>query len=58
MGGECRPQVLVTLTSEQGKLQHAVASAKLQGHPSCNLLSALQVAQVAPARLGLLDLCW
>jgi 26S proteasome regulatory subunit N10 len=38
--------VLVTLTSEQTKLQHALASATLEGHAACNLPSALQVAQL------------
>lgn len=42
----CRPKVLVTLTSEQGKLQHALTSARLEGHVSCSFPSALQIAQL------------
>lgn len=42
-----RPKVLLTLTSEQTKLQHALASARLEGHDKCSFASGLQVAQVS-----------
>lgn len=40
------PQVLVTLTGEQGKLQHAIASVGFPGHATSNLASTLRVAQL------------
>lgn len=42
-----RPKVMVTLSSDQGKLMHAVSSVPFEGD-SVNLKSALQVAQVLP----------
>ncbi len=45
--GQFRPKVLVTLTSEQSKVQHSLVSTSVEGcHSFCNLTSALQIAQV------------
>lgn len=41
----CRPKVMVTLTSDNGKLMHALNSVPFEGS-TANLKSALQVAQV------------
>lgn len=41
-----RPKVLLTLSSEQGKLQHSLATLNFPGYSHCNLASALQIAQL------------
>ena len=38
--------MLVTLTSEQSKLHHALSSVRFEGQQHCNYASALQVAQL------------